>query len=79
MLNLKMWKIGISSPIFINNSLCAYNKKLWDKYKKLRDNRYVHEFWTSYGLIKIKVSKCAPPVTITQAVDLENCRNTTSA
>ena len=33
---------------------------------------YIHGFWVSYGLIKIKVPKSSPPVTITQDVDLEN-------
>ena len=64
--------MGISSPIFINDSLCAYYKKLWAKCKKLWLNKYIHRFWVSYGLIKIKVSESSPPVTITHDVDLEN-------
>ena len=64
--------MGISSPIFINHSLCAYYKKLWAKCQKLRLNKYVHRFWVSYGLIKIKVSESLPPVTITHDADLEN-------
>ena len=67
--------MGIGSPIFINGSLCAYYKKLWAKCKKLWLNKYIHEFWVSYGFRKvseIKVSESSPPVTITHDVDLEN-------
>ena len=64
--------MGIGSPIFINDSLCAYYKKLWAKCKKLWINKYRHGFWVSYGLIKFKVSESSPPVTITHDFDLEN-------
>ena len=64
--------MGISSPIFINDSLCAYYEKLWAKCKKLWLNKHIHGFWVSYGLTKIKVSENSPPVTITHDVDLEN-------
>ena len=64
--------MDISSPIFINDSLFAYYKNLWAKYKKLGHDKYIHRFWVSYGLIKIKVSESLPPVTITNDVDLEN-------
>ena len=64
--------MGISSPIFINNSLCAYYKKLRVKCKKLWLNEYIYGFWVSYCLIKIKVSESSLPVTVTHGVDLEN-------
>ena len=49
--------MGLRSSIFINDNLCAYYIKLWAKYKKLWDNKFIHRFWVSYGLIKIKVSE----------------------
>ena len=64
--------MGISSPIFINDSLFAYYKKLWAKGKKLGHGKHIHGFWVSYGLTKIKVSESLPTVTITNDVDLEN-------
>ena len=64
--------MGISSPIFVKDSLCAYYKKLWAKCKKLWLNKYIHGFWVLHGLIKIKVSESSPPVTVTHVVDLEN-------
>ena len=69
---LNLASLGISSPIFINDSLCAYYKELWAKFKKLWLNKYIHGFWISYGLIKIKVSESSPLVTITHDVNLEN-------
>ena len=64
--------MGVSSPIFMNDSLCAYYKKPQPKCKKQWDHKYIHGFWFSYGLIKIKVSESPSPVTITHNVDLEN-------
>ena len=64
--------MGISSPLFINDSLCAYYKKLWAKCKKLWLNKYIYGFWVSYGSIKIKESESLLPVRITHDVDLEN-------
>ena len=49
--------MGLRSSILINDSLCAYYIKLWAKCKKLWDNKFIHRFWVSYGLIKIKVSE----------------------
>ena len=56
--------MGISSPVFINDSLCAYYEKLRTKCRKLWNNKYVHGFWVWYGLIKIKVSESSLPNTI---------------
>ena len=64
--------MGISSPLFINDSLYAYYKKLWAKCKKLWLNKYIYGFWVSYGSIKIKESESLLPVTTTHDVDLEN-------
>ena len=64
--------MSISSPIFFNDSLCAYCKKLWAKCGKLSLNKYEYGFWVSYGLINIKVSESSPLVTITHDGDLEN-------
>ena len=72
MKSLNLESIGISSPIFINDSLFTYYKKLWAKFKKLWFNKYIYGFWVWYGLIKIKVSESSLPVTIIHDVDLED-------
>ena len=41
--------LGINKPIYINDSLCTYYKKLWAKSKKLRDNKVIHAFSISNG------------------------------
>ena len=70
--SLNLESMGRSSPIFINNSLCAYYEKLCAEYKKSWVNKYIHGFWVLYSLIKIKLSESSPPLTITHDVDLEN-------
>ena len=70
--SLNLESMGRSSPIFINNSLCAYYEKLCAKYKKSWVNKYIHGFWVLYSLTKIKLSESSPPLTITHDVDLEN-------
>ena len=44
--------LGKNKPIYIIHSLCTYCKR-----KKLRDNKVIHVFWTSNGLIKLKISE----------------------
>ena len=33
--------IGITTPVYINDSLCFYYKKLWSKCKKLCTNKFI--------------------------------------
>ena len=63
--------LGINKPIYMNDSLCTYYKKLWAKLKKPRDNKVIHAFWISSGSIKLKVSKTGHVHTVTHDVDLE--------
>ena len=39
--------------------------------KRLWMNKFVHGFWVSYGLIKVKVSESSTPCTITHNVHLK--------
>ena len=48
--------LGINKPIYINNTISTYYKKLREKCKKLRDDKVIHAFWISNGSIKLKVS-----------------------
>ena len=63
--------LGINKPIYINDSLCTYYKKLWAKCKKLRGNQVIHAFWISNGSIKLKVYETGNVHTVTHDVDLE--------
>ena len=63
--------LGIKKPIYINDGLCTYYKKLWVKCKKLCDNQVIHEFWISNRSIKLKVSETANVHTMTHDIDLD--------
>ena len=48
--------IGISTPVYINDSLYIYYKKLWSRCKKLWINTFVFGYWVSNVSIKIRIS-----------------------
>ena len=63
--------LGINTPVYINDSLCIYYKKLWTKCKKLHNDKLIYAFWTSNVSIKLKVSENGSIHVITHDVDLE--------
>ena len=72
--NLKgmdLTSLGISSPVFINDSLCQYYKMLWRKCKKLLTNKFIDSFWVSNGSIRLRVENKDRPCVITHISDLE--------
>ena len=72
--NLKgmdLTSLGISSPVFINDSLCQYYKMLWRKCKKLLTNKFIDSFWVSNGSIRLRVENKNRPCVITHISDLE--------
>ena len=70
--NLKgmdLTSLGISSPVFINDSLCQYYKMR--KCKKLLTNKFIGSFWVSNGSIRLRVENRDRPCVITHISDLE--------
>ena len=63
--------LGINMPVYINDSLCIYYKKLWAKCKKLHNNKLIYAFWISNSSIKLKVSENGIIHVITHDLDLE--------
>ena len=63
--------LGITSPVYINDSLCQYYKTLWKKCKKLWSNKYITSFWVSNGSIRLKVVENGNPRIISHNDDLE--------
>ena len=63
--------IGITTPVYINDSLCFYYKKLWSKCKNLWSNKFIFGYWVSNGSIKIRISESSPVKVISHIVDLE--------
>lgn len=63
--------LGISNPVFINDSLCKYYKYLWSKSKKLLNGGYINSFWVTNGTLRVKLQESSPPKSISHLVDLE--------
>ena len=65
--------LGISSPVFVNDSVCQYYKMLWRKCKKLLTNKFIDSFWLSNGSIRLRVENKDRPCAcvITHISDLE--------
>ena len=57
--------------IFINESLCAYYRGLWNKCKKLKGMGKLHVFFVSNGTIKVKKIENDRAKPITHAADLK--------
>ena len=49
--------LNVQGPVYINDSLCNCYKSLWSKFKRLRDDNFVHRFWVTNGLIRIRVTE----------------------
>lgn len=63
--------MGITNPVYINDSLCRNYKILWSKCKKLLHGKFIHGFWVTNGTLRIKINESAMPKNITHPNDLE--------
>ena len=63
--------IGITFPVYINDSLCFYYKKLWSKCKKLWSNKFIFGCSVSNDSIKIRIFERSPVKVISHILDLE--------
>ena len=63
--------MGITTPVYINDSLCFYYRKLWSKCKKLWTNKFIFGYRVSNGSIKIRISERSPVKIISHIVDLK--------
>ena len=53
------------TKIFIKESLCPY----YNKYKKLRDKQTLHQYYTTNGLICLRIEEYGQAKLITHMVD----------
>ena len=67
--NLK--SLNISSPVFINDSLCHYYKVLWSKCKKLLSGGFINAFWFTGSMFRVKLTESSRPSNVSHLVDLE--------
>ena len=37
--------LGINTPVYINDSMCIYYKKIWANCKKLHNSKLIYAFW----------------------------------
>lgn len=63
--------LELIKPIYVNFSLWTHFKKPWAKFKQLRDNKVIHAFWISSGLIKLNLSETCNAYTVTYDAKLE--------
>ena len=59
------------TKIYINESLCPENRKLWYYCKRLWNKKMIASFFTSNGKVKIKVNNLGNVTNISQITDLE--------
>ena len=67
---MNLCSTGVNNPVFIN-SLCSYHKMLWRTCKKLWSNKYIHAFWVSYGILRLKLTVSGRVHVITHSQGLD--------
>ena len=74
--NLKKFKlsdVGLSgeTPLFINESLCAYYKGLWNRCKELWNEKRIYSYFTVNGIVKYTLREGGEAFTVTHKNDLK--------
>ena len=69
--DMDLTSIGISNPVYINDSLCTHYKMLWRKCKSLPMNKLIHSFWVTNGSIRLRTVENGRTNVITHLRDLE--------
>ena len=59
------------TKVFVNESLCPYYWRLWNKCKKLRDKQKIHQHYTTNALIRSRIEESGQRKIITDMVDLQ--------
>ena len=60
------------TKIFIDESLCPYYRRIWNKCKKLRKKQKVYQYYTINGLIRLRIQESGTTKTITHMIYLQN-------
>ena len=71
--NVKPSYVGLSgeTSLFINESLCSYYKGLWNKCKKLWNEKLIYSYFTINGNVKYTLKEGGEAYTITHKYDLK--------
>ena len=71
--NLDLAAVDLPEPegteIFIKESLCPYYRGIWNKCEKLRDKQTLHQYYTTNGLICLRIEEHGQAKLITHMVD----------
>ena len=59
------------TKVFVNESLCPYYWRLWNKCKKLRDKQKIHQHYTTNALIRSRIEESGQRKIITDMIDLQ--------
>ena len=68
---MNLCSIGVKNPVFLNDSLSSYYKMLWRKCEKPISNKYIHAFWVSNGILRLKLTAGRRVHVITHSQDLD--------
>ena len=60
------------TKIFINESLCPYNRRIWNKCKKLRKKQKVYQYYTINWSFRLRIEESGQAKTIIHMVDPQN-------
>ena len=58
------------TKIYVNDSLCPYNRGLWNEVKKLWNNKKIYSYFTVNGTVRIKQAENGPYKNIAHVNDL---------
>ena len=64
--------VNISSPVFINDSLCNYYKRVWSKCRKLLNSGFINGFLFTGSTLRRKWTEWSPARNVSHLVDLED-------
>ena len=64
--------MNISSPVFINDSLCNYYKRVWSKCRKLLNGGFINGFLFTGSTLHRKWTEWSPARNVSHLVDLED-------
>ena len=70
--DMDLTSIGITKPVYINDSLCTYYQMLWRKCKSLQTNKLIHSFWVTNESIRPRTVENGRTNVITHLSDLED-------
>ena len=68
----KLKDLSLPNNIYINESLCPFNKKILFKCRKLwKDKKVINSFWSTNGTIRIRIIEDGPIKVINHISELE--------